>query len=218
MEPTSARRWLTAATAGQRRLVDHLTPELDDDLAGSPSLLPGWSIGHVLTHLARAADSHVRLIDAASRGEVANQYPGGREGRAEEIDAGARRSAEALLDDLRAAFAAWDAAWDRCTPQGWAGTGIALFGDLPIAEVPFLRTREVEVHHADLGLPGYTPASWPADYVREDLRRQTMVYRSRIPLGGTVGLPAAALALPEHERLAWLLGRTTPPGLDPVAF
>ncbi|MET0910545.1 MAG: maleylpyruvate isomerase N-terminal domain-containing protein, partial [Ilumatobacteraceae bacterium] len=42
-----------------------------------PSLLPGWTRGHVLTHIARNADSFVRLLEAAGRGEVVTQYAGG---------------------------------------------------------------------------------------------------------------------------------------------
>ena len=35
---------------------------LTDDQAREPSLLPGWSRGHVLTHLARNADAMVNLL------------------------------------------------------------------------------------------------------------------------------------------------------------
>ena len=40
---------------------------LTDDQVLRPSLLPGWTVGHVLTHVARNADSHVRRAEAASR-------------------------------------------------------------------------------------------------------------------------------------------------------
>jgi maleylpyruvate isomerase len=33
-----------------------------------PSRLPDWTVGHVLTHLARNADSMVRVLAAAERG------------------------------------------------------------------------------------------------------------------------------------------------------
>jgi uncharacterized protein (TIGR03083 family) len=38
---------------------------LTDAGARRPSLLPGWTVGHVLTHLARNGDSHVRMLDGA---------------------------------------------------------------------------------------------------------------------------------------------------------
>ena len=46
-----------------------------------PSVLPGWSIAHVLVHLARNADSHRRRIEASARGDMVDQYVGGIAGR-----------------------------------------------------------------------------------------------------------------------------------------
>jgi hypothetical protein len=75
-----------------------------------------------------------------------------------------------------------------------------------------LRWREVEVHTADLG-SRVTFRDWDPVYVRYDLPRQEMRVTSRAPMGMTA-LPAEALALPENERLAWLMGRHVPAGLD----
>ena len=58
-------------------------------MARRPSLLPGWSVGHVLTHLARNGDSVVWRLEGAALGELRDQYPGGLEQRREDIDAGA---------------------------------------------------------------------------------------------------------------------------------
>jgi hypothetical protein len=58
---------------------------------GDPSLLPGWSRGHVLTHWAHNADGQSRMLVAAMRNEVATQYPGGDAQRDREIEAGATR-------------------------------------------------------------------------------------------------------------------------------
>ncbi|WTO66137.1 maleylpyruvate isomerase N-terminal domain-containing protein [Streptomyces sp. NBC_00212] len=38
---------------------------LTDQQAGRPSLLTGWSRGHVVTHLARSADAYHRLLTLA---------------------------------------------------------------------------------------------------------------------------------------------------------
>ena len=70
------------------------------------------------------------------------------------------------------------------------------------------------MHHVDLGL-GYGPADWPSSYVGLELRTATMAWRASRPMGLT-DLPAAALALPPHERLAWLLGRLEVAGLPEV--
>ncbi|MSW20314.1 MAG: hypothetical protein F2873_05400, partial [Actinobacteria bacterium] len=92
--------------AAHRRLVGHLEALVDsgilnDAVAQQPCRLPGWSVGHLLTHLARNADSHTRVIDGALRGEVTDQYEGGAAGRSAEIDAGAARGAQVLVDDVR---------------------------------------------------------------------------------------------------------------------
>ena len=55
---------LAQATAGLIDDVDRLT----DAGAREPSLLPGWTRGHVLTHLARNAEGGVRLLAWARTG------------------------------------------------------------------------------------------------------------------------------------------------------
>ena len=52
----------------------------------------------------------------------------------------------------------------------------------------------------------------PNDYVRIELQRQTMSWASRKPMGLTQ-LPAAAMAVDDHHRLAWLVGRADIDGL-----
>jgi maleylpyruvate isomerase len=77
----------------------NLSCEVDDETARRASLLPGWSVGHVLTHLARNAEAMCRRIDAAKVGALVDQYEGGPVGRESEVDAGAGRPAEDLVDD-----------------------------------------------------------------------------------------------------------------------
>ena len=57
----------------------------------------------------------------------------------------------------------------------------------------------------------------PADFVAFELRRLTMLWQARQPMGLT-GLPDAVLALPERERLAWLFGRRAVDGVDPAGL
>ena len=85
-------RDLDGCRAAHDRLLTLIDGITDDDCR-RPSLLPGWTVGHVLTHLARNADSHVRMFAAADRGEIADQYVGGQEGRGSDIEAGAGRPA-----------------------------------------------------------------------------------------------------------------------------
>ena len=75
---------LDEATSRLVRTADALT----DAEAAGPSLLPGWTRGHVLTHLARNADALVGLVDGALTGVAAPMYPSV-EARAADIEAGA---------------------------------------------------------------------------------------------------------------------------------
>jgi maleylpyruvate isomerase len=144
---------------------------LDDAAARRPSRLPGWSVGHLVTHLARNSDSVVRRLAAAAEDRLIEQYEGGDAGRSAAIESGAGRPAAALLADLVDADAAVDrlfgtlpaAVWERPVlrsgPDG---------GTVPAARLAYSRWREVEVHHVDLGL-GYEPDRWPAGLVERML-------------------------------------------------
>jgi maleylpyruvate isomerase len=184
--------------------------ELSDEHVRRPSLLPNWTVGHVLTHLARNADSFVRLIEGAERGEMVPQYASA-EVREGEIEAGAGRSAEDLVSDLRRSIWRLESTWAATTTTGWAGYGLNAQGRLAITDLPFRRWGETVVHHSDLGLD-FTPFDWPLEFVRLELRRLTMLWGSRRPMG-MVELPADALVLDDLSRLLWLLGRADVPGL-----
>lgn len=196
------------AAAHQSLLAD--LDELSDDVARRPSLLPGWSIGHVVTHLARNADSLTGMFEGAERGEVTPQYPSAA-ARNADIEAGAHRPADELVDDLRRSIWRLEATWASASPTAWSGHGLNMSGRVSITDLPFRRWGETVVHHSDLGLD-YTPAQWPAEFVRLEVRRLSMLWASRRPMGMTE-LPDLALALDERSRLLWLLGRTDVPGL-----
>jgi maleylpyruvate isomerase len=204
------------AGAHQRLLAD--LHDLTDDAVSRPSLLPLWTVGHVLTHLARNAESHVRMIEGAARGEVVAQYDS-QEARDADIDAGASRTARELVSDVRTTIYALEGCWASANAAAWEGQGLARSGPLAITELPFLRWREVEVHHADLGMvtPAFTSSDWSPEYVRLELARMEMTYLSRRPMGLT-SMPPAALAAPPHRRLAWLLGRAEIDGLSPAGI
>jgi maleylpyruvate isomerase len=191
------------ATASHARLIETVRP-LTDAQARSDSLLPGWSVGHVLTHVSRNADSFVRMLRAAMAGEVTTQYEGGREQRAADIEAGAARPAAELVADVTTSAAALEAVWADMTPTAWAGEGRNADGEAwPCAAMPFHRWREVELHHVDLGL-GYTVADWPAAYTARELTLSLALLPERLD-------PAA-----KRNLLAWLVGRA--PGPDRVTL
>jgi len=206
-------RDLEGVWRAHRTLADHLAG-LTDEQAGRRSLLPDWTVGHVVTHIARNADGVANMLEGAMRGEVAHMYPGGLEQRANDIADGAGRTASALIDDVRVTNTRLEAAFRAMTPEAWDGQGVTVFGPVVMSDLPGRRRREAEVHHADLGLD-YTWHDWPIEYVRVEIQRLTMLWNSRQPMG-LGGLPAAALSVDEHLRVAWLLGRADIDGLEPA--
>jgi maleylpyruvate isomerase len=214
-----ATRALDRDVAGAAAAHQGLLTMLDGALAeqrldpAAPSRLPGWTVGHVLTHVARNADSIVRVLEASGQGEVVERYVGGRSGRNAEIEAGAARPAADQVDDVRRTIWRLEQTW--AGDVNWDGQSLEPTGLLVVVrELPHQRRREVEVHRVDLGL-GYEPADWPAEYVRLELRELEMRWAARRPMGLT-GLPPEALALAPYERLAWLLGRQDIDGLEPA--
>jgi maleylpyruvate isomerase len=186
------------AHARLTELVSDLAPEV----VRGPSLLPGWSVGHVLTHLARNADAMFRRVDAAPRGVVVEQYVGGPPGRAAEINAGAERPPQEILADAVESAARLDALFARVPDVIWGCPVRTVAGEEhPAGRLPFRRWREVEVHLVDLGL----------DFVASDWS-QELVDRA---------LPSLLHALPSradrHTLMAWLIGRGSPPELSPWA-
>ena len=191
---------MTGCIAAHRR-PEATTVPIDDQVVGRPSRLPGWTVVHVLTHLARNADSQVRMLDAALAGLAVEQYPGGPEQRSLDIAAGATRTAEELRADVHATGAELEAAWERMTPEAWRGHGLSRGAEWPCRWLPFHRWREVEIHQVDLGL-GYTALDWPEAYVAREL-----------PLAlGTV--PDRLDAPARAQTLAWLVGRAGRPSIE----
>src|ERR1700738_4328828 len=110
---------LRQVAGAQQRFVAAIE-DLDDDAARRPSRLPGWTVAHVLTHMARNADSHRRRADGAVRGEIVEQYPGGFAGRAAEIEAGAGRPAAELIADVRSSAEQMEASFWAVPAVAWS--------------------------------------------------------------------------------------------------
>ncbi len=200
------RRDIESCRRSHASLVVHLR-SLEPVDPTRPSLLPGWSVAHVLTHIARNADGHVSMLDGLP------QYPHGVEGRNADIASGSTRSWAELVDDVAGTSAEVDARFSG-SEVDWAGTATLLSGERPKSLLPVLRQREVEVHRADLGL-GYGFDDMPSDYVRRDLRLMGMLWKARKPMGMTP-LPDAALAMSPAVRLGWMMGRIDIEGLAPA--
>jgi maleylpyruvate isomerase len=201
--------YLDRVNRSTERLLATLGERLADRDVAEPSLLPGWTRGHVLTHLARNADSHRRRIEAASRGEVVDQYPGGYEGRASEIDAGAARSAANLIADVASSAQAVQLAWEKLPDSVWDQPTRDVSGAMrPARELPARRWQELEFHHLDLDL-GYRSIDWPAEFVEEWLDRLVRGLPARLPEGVSVVLVAT-----DRNSRQWMSGRGMPVTLE----
>lgn len=216
-------RDLAEATGG---LVAGVGGLADADMR-EPSLLPGWTRGHVVTHLARNAEGGVRLLGWARTGVPSYEYPSVA-ARAAAIEAGAGRPAAELAADVRETAAVLAAAAARMPPGGWQNLVTWTTGQQTLAEmVVRSRLAEVLIHHVDLAI-GLGAGSWPAAFVREMLDVAVAALNGRSPVPLTARLEAADTGREfrisgagqgrlacgtEAELLAWLLGRSDGAGL-----
>ena len=145
---------------------------LGDDDVRAPSVLPGWSRAHVITHVSRNADALSGVLHAAQAGEVGAMYRT-QEERDADVEAGAARPAKELLEDAVAACGRWHQAANQLHAPNLENPMSRLPGGptQPVRRVGMMRRTEVEVHHADLGA-GYTAADWPQDFVAALMKRR----------------------------------------------
>ena len=195
--------------------------ELSEEQAREPSLLPGWSRGHVLTHIARNADGLRNLLIWAETGVETPQYASLEE-RDGQIEAGAGRPVGELAADVSESTAAFLAKARELTNDAWTTEVRGFRGPAHPGWFTLLRRlTEVEIHHVDLAA-AYGPADWPDWFVTD------MLYRVTGQLCGDPDSPKAVVTDSDTGRqfflrqdatadleitgpgavlLAWLLGR-----------
>jgi maleylpyruvate isomerase len=216
--------WLDGCFAAQARLVALVEPCSDDDMR-RPSLLEGWTVGHLLTHLARNADSHTGMVLAAQHGDMVAQHAGGPEERSAGIEAGWRRPAAAIADDLRAAQRSLEDAWSATEAETWAtGCGRRRQGPTTLADLVFYRWQEVELHLVDLGLVDRGGPTWDGlsdEYAELEWNNTLGALPARVPESTALLLvpedrPSRAVGAgtdlrivraPSRQILRWLVGR-----------
>jgi maleylpyruvate isomerase len=166
---------------------------LADDQMREPSLLPGWTRGHVLTHVARSGDGLLNLLSWAETGEQTPQYPSV-EARAADIEAGAGRPADEITSDVADSAGSFISRARALPEDAWLTEVRAIRGPAhPAWFVLNRRLFEIEVHHADLGVNAglrgddpphpprlrpfrYGPVNWPDWFVSDELYRVTGEY------------------------------------------
>jgi maleylpyruvate isomerase len=164
--------------AAQRQLSDQIDDAtqrllgaarvIADSELRQPSLLPGWTRGHVLAHLARNADAMRNLLVGASSGQLHPAYASP-QAREADIEHGAGQKAKDLVADLADSAMALRTVARQLPDAAWRFPVRILDSEpFPAAQLLTRRLVEVELHHGDLGT-GYGPADWPAAFASMDL-------------------------------------------------
>ena len=203
------------AAANQRliRTVDGL----DDEAFATPSLLPDWTVGHVVAHLALNGEGLAGALDGVTAGTGTPMYASqeARDRDIAELGAGSpgdlrsRLMASTELFDRRISDLPddlWDVIIER-TPGNPAFSA---------RSTVVMRLREVEIHHADLGV-GYTAADWPPAFstiVIDSMRKRDWPTPFQVvarDLSQTWeygdGHPVTTVTGESHDLAWWLTGR-----------
>ena len=207
-------------------LLERMLAPLGDAAVGEPSRLPGWSRGHVITHMARNADALVNLLTWARTGTPTPMYPSP-EARNAGIEAGAARPIAEQRDDLAATARRLMATARAMTPGDWRATVQSAQGrHIPAAEIPWMRVREVWIHLADLDigagfdvLPDAVAtalvgdvAGWMDGRVQERIELAAPLVDARF--GGAPGQAAIRVRGSAQALAEWLVGRSRGEGLE----
>jgi maleylpyruvate isomerase len=224
-DPAVLRGWVEVSTG---RLLAG-TAAITDARAREPSLLPGWTRGHLLTHLARGADGLRNLLTWARTGVMTPQYPSAA-ARDEDIEAGAGRSAAELRADVAESAAALAAEAASLSEAAWQASVHGIRGKAhPAWYTLTRRLSELEIHHVDLGI-GYRVADWPDGFAADRLPdvAGSFVGRDDAPaclvevtgtgqafrIGPADAEGTARVSGPPRTVLAWLIGRGDGTGLE----
>lgn len=203
---------ITAVLEATQRYLATVAALTDEQLR-EPSLLPGWTRGHVVAHVALNAHGFARALRGLRTGEPVPVYDSD-EARDADIEQHAAGSAEALaaMSQMACLRIAGELRLIKAVGSVERTPGGPV---LSVVDVVELRWREVEIHHADLDA-GYSPADWPApfaaylleeaaldraDEIAATLHAQDIGRTVRVGAGGHgIAGTAAALAW-------WLVGR-----------
>ncbi|MGA6173451.1 maleylpyruvate isomerase family mycothiol-dependent enzyme [Streptomyces sp. NPDC012600] len=199
-----------------REATDRLLSEAgkwDNAALAEPSRLPGWSRGHVLTHLSRNADA---------LGNVLRGLPmyASSETRDADIEAGAPRPLAEQLADFRESADGFRAV--AAEPADWSRT-VALRNGVTdsASRVPFRRLIELEIHHVDLDV-GYELEDLSADFTEREIAflADRFTGHPAVPAttvtaedgrtwttGGAADGPAVSVRGTAADLLGWLAGR-----------
>jgi maleylpyruvate isomerase len=186
-----------------QRLLGNARVMADSDLR-APSLLPGWTRGHVLAHLARGADAMRNLLVGARSGQVRPAYASA-QARQADIDQGAAMTAKDLTADLADSAMALRTVARQLPDEAWQ-VRLQILDSVPFPAAQILTRRlvELELHHCDLGA-GYGPADWPAAFAALELAEPMRSQRQ-----DRLGYPPSAAATGDRPPAPWQPGQRLP--------
>lgn len=189
---------VTTLSAASERLLA-TAASLSDAEWAAPSLCAGWTRAHVLAHLALNAEGLGGILRGLRDGVPRTMYVSEERRDGDIDDLVAAAGPAAILERLRAAVAGLDQVHDVATvlPEGTMFERTPGGRQMSANNVPFLRLREVEIHHADLGA-GYTASDWPPTTALAFLTHSTRQY------AGPAGTGFHAVATDEPAR--WTFG------------
>ncbi|MCU7726946.1 maleylpyruvate isomerase family mycothiol-dependent enzyme [Actinoplanes sp. KI2] len=129
-----------------------------------PCTLPGWSRKHLVAHVSLNAEALMNLATWARTGVETPMYSSP-EQRDDDIERDAKLPAAELRDRVVETAVALDASLAGLTESQWGQAIRTRQGrEVTGEEIPWMRSREVMVHAADLGA-GVGFADLPADFL-----------------------------------------------------
>lgn len=178
--------------------LENAVGALPDDAFREPCALPGWTRAHLVAHVARNAEALSRLAAWARTGVETPMYPDP-DARAADIEATAGAPAETLRAELVSTARDLDSALAALDERGWQATVRSAQGrEMPAADVPWMRIREVWLHAVDLDA-GASLDDVPPEVV------DNLIDDATAMMSGREGCPSAVLAPTDRER-TWQLG------------
>ncbi|MDO5533376.1 MAG: maleylpyruvate isomerase family mycothiol-dependent enzyme [Propionibacteriaceae bacterium] len=198
------------------------TLAFDEAAWQSPTLLPGWSRAHVVSHVCRNADALRNVIAAARTGDPAPLYSSAA-AKFNDIERGSERTGLELYVDLDTSAGELATLSERV--EDWTIPVRLLGGEFPLSVVTLVRLNELYLHHIDLAA-GFTwedidlvPARWLLEWMlllmRDDATLPAVEIISDAGLTAPLGQVGQRRPVsgPDPALWAWLAGRSDGDGL-----
>lgn len=185
-----------------------------------PSLLEGWTVAHVISHVNSNARALVNLTVWASTGVETPMYSSNDQ-RASDIEAGAGKPLESLVSDFDSSADELSRSLLSLSPEQLDYMVKSAKGrDISTSEIAWMRVRELWVHSVDLGT-GIAFSRFPTGLLRALIDEAVAGYASRGAVSGLVLFAGDTgrswrigsdggdtVSGSEADLASWLLGRS----------